>query len=536
MATKASLRTTADFETFRLRRFVERLIDMGEVDIHDESVPMAQISSIVEATDKAVLFRKAGPEGIELAVAVCGGRKRIAAAFDTTPDKVADEYLRRIANPQPVFEVRQDEAPVQEVAVTGKDVDLTRLPFHPHHEHDGSVYLNCGIDFTVDPDTGLTNVGARRLSLRNRTECGTNITDPSDLKRICKKVFARGQRLPISFTIGAHPLDQMGAGMKRPGDEVKEVATLRGQPVPLVKCLTNDISVPADAEAVLEGYLSERGYVEPEGPYGEYMGYYGPMHLDPVFHCTAITMRGDVLHQSLLHGSGRILDRCDSINMNALRTEAEVMALLRQTIREPVAVRMMTNGGSANNVRVAIRQHTIGEARNAIAAIFGRVMRIKHVFVFDDDIDIFDDRQCEWALGTRFQAHRDLVILEGLRGMAMDPSLQGAPTGAKAGFDCTRPLGRDHRVTSWRPAAKRFAGKARHQTVEQALEAGPLFFSAAMEAVGSLDGREVACALDELRRRGKLGRDRDGRYHLGAFVPGATGIVGELDHDPNDVG
>ncbi|HEX9836467.1 MAG TPA: UbiD family decarboxylase domain-containing protein [Alphaproteobacteria bacterium] len=201
MATKASLRTTADFETFRLRRFVERLIDMGEVEIHDESVPMAQISSIVEATDKAVLFRKAGPEGIELAAAVCGGRKRIAAAFDTTPDKVADEYLRRIANPQPVFEVPQDEAPVQEVAISGKDVDLTRLPFHPHHEHDGSVYLNCGIDFTVDPDTGLTNVGARRLSLRNRTECGTNITDPSDLKRICKKVFARRQRLPISFTI-----------------------------------------------------------------------------------------------------------------------------------------------------------------------------------------------------------------------------------------------------------------------------------------------------------------------------------------------
>jgi UbiD family decarboxylase len=536
MATVAPARSALDLDKFRLRRFVERLIDMGEVDIRDEDVPMAQISSIVESTEKAILFRNAGPEGFELAAAVVGGRVRLAAAFDTTPDKAPDVYLKRIASPQPVHTVPSDEAPVHAVQITGTDVDLTKLPFHPHHENDGSVYLNCGIDFTIDPDTGLTNVGARRLSLRNRYECGTNITDPSDLKRLCKKVFARGQRLPITFTIGAHPLDQMGAGMKRPGDEVKEISTLRGAPVALVKSLTNDLLVPADAEATLEGYLDERGYFEPEGPYGEYMGYYGPMHLDPVFHCTAITMRRDVMHQTLLHGSGKLLHQCDSIVMNALRTEAEVMALLRQTIREPIAVRMMTNGGSAQNVRVSIRQHAIGEAKNAIAAIFGRVMRIKHVFVYDEDIDIWDDRQCDWALGTRFQAHRDLMVLEGLRGMPMDPSLRGAPTGAKAGFDCTRPMGRDHRVTSWRPQAHSFAGQARYQTVEQALEAGPLFFTGVMEAVGSLDGREVACALDELRRKGKLGRDRDGRYHLGAFGGERTGIVGELDHDPNDAG
>ena len=91
------------------------------------------------------------------------------------------------------------------------------MPFHPQHEYDGSVYLTSGIDFCVEPETGLTNVGARRLSLRNRTECGTNVTDPSDLKRICKKVFARGERLPITFTFGSHPLDHMGAGMKHPG-------------------------------------------------------------------------------------------------------------------------------------------------------------------------------------------------------------------------------------------------------------------------------------------------------------------------------
>ena len=524
-----------DFDKFRLRRFVERLIDMGEVDVHDEPVPLAHMSSIIEATDKCVLFKDAGPEHFEIAAAVCGGRRRLAAAFDAAPDTVADEYLRRIANKQPVVEVPSNEAPVHEVIVTGGDVDLTKLPFHPQHEFDGSVYLTCGIDHSIDPDTGDTNVGARRLSLRNKFQTGTNVTAPSDLKRIYKKVVARGEKLPITFTVGAHPLDQMGAGMRRPGNEIEEVGTLRGEPVPLVKSVTNDIRIPADAEMVLEGYLDERGYVEPEGPYGEYMGYYGPMHQDPVFTCTAITMRKDALHQSLLHGSGRILERCDSNNMNTLRTEAEILGLLRQTIREPVAVRMMTNSGGAQTVRVAMRQTRHGEARNAVTAVFGKVMRVKHVFVYDEDIDIFDDRQTEWAFGTRFQAHRDIMVFEGMQGMTMDPSLLGERTGAKAGFDCTRPMETKDRVTAQRPRAKKFEGQARYQTVEQALEAEPLYFADVMEAVGSLDGREVACALDELRDEGRLGRDRDGKYHLADGEKGLTAAVGEMDHDPNEL-
>ena len=119
-------------------------------------------------------------------------------------------------------------------------------------------------------------------------------------------------------------------------------------------------------------------------------------------------------------------------------------------------------------------------------------------------------------------------------GMTMDPSLQGRRTGGKAGFDCTKPLGRDGDIPLTRSAAAIFRGTARFQTVEQALEAEPMFYAHLVEAVGSDDGRDVACDLDALRQSGKLGRDRDGRYHLYESSPGITGIVGELYHDPND--
>ncbi|HTV37269.1 MAG TPA: UbiD family decarboxylase, partial [Xanthobacteraceae bacterium] len=517
--------TSIDFDKYRLRNFVDHLIEIGEVEVHDRPVPLTGLSAVIEGTDKAVLFKKAGPEQVELVAKTAGNRKRIAAAFEVGEDKLYDEYFKRLADPQPLLEVPSADAPVHQIKITGKDVDLTKLPFHPQHAFDGSCYMSSAIDYTVDPATGRRNVGCRRLSLRNRYECGTNVTAPSDLKRIYTACVARGEKLPVTFSVGAHPLDFFAATTRQGGDELKLVANFRGEPAPVVKSLTNEILVPADAEMTLEGYLDERGYVEPEGPFGEYMGYYGSIHMDPVFHCTAITMRADVLHHTLLHGSAFLLDQTDSANISAMRTEAEAMRILKNTVREPVAVCLRSISGGSNTLRVSMRQRTYGEAKQAIAALFGGIMRLKHVYVFDEDIDIHDDRQVEWALGTRFQADQDMVILTGILGMTMDPSLNGRRTGAKSGFDCTKPFGRDGQIPLTRSAAKVFKGPARYQNVEQALSASPMFYADIVESLGSDDGREVACALDELRHAGKLGRDRDGRYYLQAAKPGSTGIV-----------
>lgn len=256
--------------------------------------------------------------------------------------------------------------------------------------------------------------------------------------------------------------------------------------------------------------------------------------MDPVFHCTAITMRRDALHHTLLHGSAFVLDQTDSANITAMRTEAEAMRLLKASGRQAVAAYLRSVAGGSNTLRVSIKQRTVGEARAAILSLFGGIMRLKHIYVFDDDIDIHNDRQVDWAMGTRFQADQDMVMLQGMVGMTMDPSLNGRRTGAKAGFDCTKPVGRDSEIPLTRSAAKTFTGPARFQTVEQALTASPMFYADIVEGVGSDDGREIAAALDKLRDEGKLGRDRDGRYHLSKSKPGVTGIVGELYHDPNE--
>ena len=156
-----------------------------------------------------------------------------------------------------------------------------------------------------------------------------------------------------------------------------------------------------------------------------------------------------------------------------------------------------------------------GEARNAIASAFGCLANVKHVFVVDPDIDVFSDEQMDWAFATRFQADRDLVVQSGFRTIPFDPSLDGRATGAKAGFDLTVPFGRPPTIETLVPEAPRLEGR-RFVSVEVALGDGPKRFEELMAAVGSRDGREVVRALEALRAAGRLFRDREGRYALGA--------------------
>jgi len=154
-----------------------------------------------------------------------------------------------------------------------------------------------------------------------------------------------------------------------------------------------------------------------------------------------------------------------------------------------------------------------GEARNAIAACFGALANVKNVFIVDPDIDIFSDAQMDWALATRFQPDRDLVVMGGMRALPLDPSLTGQKVGAKAGFDLTWPFGSTGRLETRVPAPPRFAGE-RFASLEAALADGPKSFEQLMSAVGSRDGREIVRVLEGLRANARLERDAEGRYFI----------------------
>src|SRR5262245_16829282 len=492
-----------DLDKFRLRRFVEKLATIGEVEVHDEPVALGDLSAVIESSPKAAHLKRVGAEGFEMVAAVSGSRRRIAAALGVTEREIAHEFMRRMADPQPVIEVPSSRAPVHQVIRKGADIDLTRLPFHVQHEYDGGTYISSGIDFSADPVTGKTNVGCRRLMLRSRDTMRSNLTDASDLKNIYLGCLKRGERLPVSFAIGSHPLDYMAATCKIPIDEFGLVGTLRGEPVPMVRGITNGVLAPADAEMVIEGYFDEHGYRELEGPYGEFYGFYGPVHIDPVFHVTAICTRADMIHQTVLH-SGRHLSRTDSGNLASLHTEVAIWRALRAIRIEPVAVYVVPASNGRPHVRVSIKQTAPGQARAAISALHALV-QVKAAFVVDDDVDVFDNEEMEWAMASRFRPDQDLVTATGLPGFYAAPTVDAQRTVAKVGFDLTRNMNEPDTIERRRAFARKIGAQpARHQTAQQALGNGPLFFAQIMDLLGSQDGREVALQLDELREQGIL--------------------------------
>jgi 2,5-furandicarboxylate decarboxylase 1 len=504
----------ADFDKFRLRNFAEHLVAIGEAEVHAKPVAMADLAATIAETPKAMVFRDAGPEHFEIVAAAGGSRRRLAEALGVHERDAGKEYLSRLGQPQPVIEIASDKAPVHQIVRKGEDVDLTRLPFHLQHERDGGVYISASIDYAVDPATGKRNVGCRRLMLRSRDTLRANLTDASDLKLMYLECLKRGERLPVSYVIGSHPLDYLAATQKQPVDEFALVGTVRGEPVPMVRGVTNGIHVPADAEAVIEGYFDELGYREMEGPYGEFYGYYGAMHIDPVFHATAITMRRDAMFQTVLH-AGRFIGRMDSANLASLNAEVHAWRALRAAKLEPVAINFVLASNGRQHCRVALKRGAPEQARLAIATLFA-LPPVKHVFVVDEDVDVFSDQEVEWAMATRFCAERDIVVTTGLRGFYADPMADKDGLVAKAGFDCTAPHAQSDAIVNQRALAPARASQSarRNLSVAEALQTRPMYFGELVTALGSTDGREIALALDGLREQDQVTRLANGEWAL----------------------
>ena len=500
-----------DLNKFRLRSFVERLSALGEVATHDAPIALGALATAVEAVTKATIFRHVGPEGFEMVAGIASSRSRLAAAFGTDEKGLLAEYRRRIRAPQKTEEIPSSEAPVHQVVLTGDKIDLTRLPFYLQHEFDGAPYISAAIDYTIDPATGKSNVGCRRLMLKSKNQLRSNLTQPSDLRQIYLAAVERKEKLPVSFVIGSHPCDFLAAVSKAPMDEFVLTATIRGETMAMVRGITNNIPVPADAELVLEGYFDERGYTEIEGPYGELYGLYGPMHPDPIFHVTAITMRKDVLHQTLLHG-GRNLSRNDASQLSGLNFELLISHTLHMAGIHVTDVYLPPAATGLHVARVAIKQTAAGQSRAAIDALL-KLPLVKHVFLVDDDIDIHSEESMDYAFATRFRVDRDLVTEGDHFALSMDPTSEKGKM-VKAGFDLTKTFGAPDIIENRESFTPNLKLKPRFQTVQQALESGPKYFMQLMEDIGTEDGRELTLEIDRLLDQGLIGRGDNGEWCL----------------------
>jgi len=400
--------------------------------VTQEVDPAFEITAIVvklerEAKKRPVLlFEKVKGTRFPVLTNLHASRSRLAAAMRCAPDQMLRTYLAAMDKPVPPKVVAT--GPVKDVILKGEQIDLHDLPQIIHHEGDAGVYLTSAISFAKDPASETWNCAYNRLMIKGRDTTSIHLTLGKHLWEFQRIAEARGEALPVAFAVGVHPAIALGSLAIGSIDEDERaiMGALLGEPLELVKCETSDVLVPAHAEMVIEAEILP-GARTPEGPFGEFTGYSLGQRDREVVKVKAITHRAGAWFQDIT------VAHLDHLLLSTIPMEANLYRAVRAMIPSVKAVRVP----GPFTCYVSIEQRLPGQAKNAILAVLGADLYMKRVVVVDHDVDIFDDRQVNWAIATRCQPDRDITVITHARGSDLDPSTKEDGLSAKWGVDAT---------------------------------------------------------------------------------------------------
>ncbi|HLY65685.1 MAG TPA: UbiD family decarboxylase, partial [Chloroflexota bacterium] len=413
-----------------LRSFMHALEERDLLQhVNREVDPNLEIGTIMHEVHRqngpAILFERVKGCDHPLASGLLGTAEHLALALDTPTELRELQASIITAVQKPVSPVVVGYAPCQENVTQGGDIDIGRIPAPIWHSADGGKYIGTlGVVITQDPDTGMRNAAVYREQVLGRNKTAVLLGRHGGIT--LQKYRARKQPMPVATCFGVDPALLCSAIMplNYGEDEVAVAGGLRGEPTPLVKARTVDLLVPANCEFVFEGYISpdQEAWSE-EGPFGEYTGYYaGETFRKPTVELTAVTHRDNPVMWGTMEGRGP--------------NESELIATLTMSVGLKLDLLKMGIPGikdlwcRGRGFVTAIsleRQFYNGHARQVIDAMLTIGRATKWIIVVDADIDVFNWQDVDWALSTRVQPHRDVVITDDRRiGMVLDPSIPPA--------------------------------------------------------------------------------------------------------------
>jgi len=369
-------------------------------------------------------------EGYEAVGNLWSTRERVAGAMDTTRDALMGHLMEAMARPEDVEVVPKAEFQANE----STDVDLLESPIPKLFPKDAGRYITAGV--WVAEWEGERNLSFHRIQVLDATRGACRIV-PRHLHHMYREAVKAGQELRVAVCIGLDPWNLIGGGtsVEYGVDEMRIASALKhrtvGSPTSAVR-IKSGLTVPADAEYVLEGRLIDERVRE--GPFVDALRTYDRVREEPVLVVERVYHRDDPVFHIIVGG----LD--EHFMFMGMPREPLIYQAVSRAVPKVKAVRLTEGGAAWLHGVVSIRKQHPGDGKNAIMAAFGAHTSMKQVIIVDEDIDVFDDRDVEWAVATRFQADRGLVVLDGVRGSSIDPSSQDGIT-SKVGIDATRPWG-----------------------------------------------------------------------------------------------
>jgi 2,5-furandicarboxylate decarboxylase 1 len=415
-----------------LRCWLTALESSGRLAVAREGVSLidelAAISKRLEL-ERAVVFPSPGGHAIPVVANLFANRGWVAESIGVPPEQLLNRFQEAVRRPLPWAEVLS--GPAQDVV--HEEIDLLKLlPIPKHNELDSGPYITAGLLIARNPRTGIQNVAIHRCQISGPDRIGILLL-PRHTHHYFSLAEENGDALEIALVIGVHPVcllaSQAIAALDE--DEMEIAGALLGHPIEMVKCRTNAVRVPAHAEIVIEGRILPK-IREPEGPFGEFPQYYGPRANREVIQVDAVTHRKNAIFHTIVGGGA------EHLVLGEVPREATLLAHLQRSFPNVLDVRLPRGGTCRYHLVVKIDKKSNGEPKNVIMGAFGGHYDVKQVVVVDQDVNIDDPVEIEWAIATRFQADRDLIVVSGAQGSKLDPSSDGGIS-AKMGIDATKP-------------------------------------------------------------------------------------------------
>ncbi|MDV2480686.1 UbiD family decarboxylase [Methanoculleus sp. Wushi-C6] len=404
-----------------MREFIELMRKEGRVEeIETPCSTVYEAPRMASRTDKILFFHDL--DGHRAVMNLLGDRQSLAAALgvgerDLVPHLAAMNYGGRIV----------DAGRLQ----GGIAADLSRLPILKHFPGDAGRYLTSGIVFSRYGN--VENASVHRMMVLDDHRVVARLVEGRHTHTLLKAALARGEKLPVAVTIGTHPLVTFAACTRVPeGKELAYAAELMGGELSVREC-GNGVRVP-DAEIVLEGYISAEKAAE--GPFVDITGTYDPIRQQHVIEFTRMYCKEDPIYHGILPAGDE----------HKLLMGAPYEPKIYRAVGEVTTVRdvLLTKGGAGYlHAVVQIRKNTQGDAKNAIMAAFAAHTSLKHIVVVDEDIDIRDPHDVEYAIATRVRGDTDIMVVTGVRGSSLDPTRLGDGTNVKVGVDATMVMGKE---------------------------------------------------------------------------------------------
>jgi len=411
------------------RSFLEQLNKNGElIRIKKEVSTEYELAGIIDALgEKPVFFEKVKESSIPVVAGLVSSKELIARALNIKKEQLLHKLSSAIENPLPPDVVEKGEC--QEIVEN--DVDLTKLPIMRYTEKDGGKYIASSIAVVKDPELGR-NTCFHRLMLLDKDKFVARIVEERGTDTALKK---SGGELDIALCIGNSTAVLLAAATSLPMgvDELGMANAL--EKTELVKCRTIDLEVPRDCEIVLEGRITKER--ASEGPFLDLTGIVDKVRQQPVIQIKCITHREKPIYQTILAG------RNEHKFLMGMSKEPTIFNEVNK-VCECKDVYITPGGCSWLHAVVQIKKKNSDDGKKAIRAAFEGHKSLKHCVVVDDDINIYDSNDVEWAIATRFQADKATVILSNQTGSSLDPSgdlTEGKKaTTCKMGLDATIPF------------------------------------------------------------------------------------------------